>query len=167
MPQIYISAPFRRYSSEIEGREYGILYSENYRQFLEKVEQLIKELGFKVCLPHRDEGLWGNIYIPPEEITEICFNLIRSSEILVVFPGKSRGVHIEIGYAAALGKKMLVFLHEGEKESTLLRGISRITEMKMFRYKSTDEIMDILKSELQILKSSASRQTWGNHYGKR
>jgi len=156
--QIYISAPFRVHTSEIEGREYGVLNSENYKQFLENVEQLIKKLGFKVCLPHRDEGQWGNIYIRPEDITEICFNLIRSSDILVVFPGKSRGVHIEIGYASALGKKLLVFLSKGEKESTLLEGLSHITETKVFRYKSMNEIMKVLKNELPKLTALIASQ---------
>lgn len=158
MAQVYISAPFRMHSSTMEGREYGVLNSENYKQFLESVERLIKKLGLNVCLPHRDEGLWGNIYIPPEEVTEICFDLIHSSDILVVFPGKSRGVHIEIGYAAALGKKLLVFLSKDEKESTLLKGISRITEMKVFRYKSVSEIIEVLKNELPKLTASIASQ---------
>lgn len=159
MSKVYISAPFRMHSSEVEGREYGVLNSENYKQFLESIERLIKKLGFKVCLPHRDEGQWGNIYISPEEITEICFNLIRSNDILVVFPGKSRGVHIEIGYAAALGKKLLIFLSKGEKESTLLKGISHITEMKVFRYKSVNEIMKVLKNELPKLTALTTSQS--------
>ena len=159
MTQVYISAPFRIHSSEVKGREYGVLNSENFKQFLENVERLINELGLKVCLPHRDEGQWGNIYIPPEEITEICFNLIRSNDILVVFPGKSRGVHIEIGYAAALGKKLLVFLSKDEKESTLLKGISRITQMKVFRYKSMSEIMKVLKNELPTLTALIASQS--------
>jgi len=156
--RVYISAPFRIYSSELKGREYGILNNENYKQFLEDIEQLIRELGFDVCLPHRDKGQWGNIYILPEDITEICFNLIRFRDILVVFPKKSRGVHMEIGYAAALHKKMLIFLSKTERESTLLKGISRITEAKIFRYSSADEIMRILKNEMPRLKTSIDSQ---------
>ena len=157
MVQVYISAPFRTYADEMEGREYGVITTEDYMRFLESIEQLIRSLGFDVCLPHREQGRWGSVYIPPEDVTQICFDLIKSSDILVVFPGKSRGVHIEIGYAAALGKTFLVFLSRGEKESTLLRGISRVAPMSIFRYQSLAQVKSILKDEMPKLVASTAK----------
>ena len=147
MTRIYISAPFRTYCTEMEGREYGVLDSDAYKRFLENVEGIIRSLGLEACLPHRDEGQWGNLYIPPHEITKVCFDLIRRSDALVVFPGKSRGVHIEMGYAAALGKKLVVLLAKDEKESTLLRGILCATDTKVYRYGAAEELAEILATE--------------------
>lgn len=151
MCKVYISAPFRIYTSDMEGREYGILCREDYKVFLEEIERCILNLGLDAVLPHRDEGDWGNTYIQPKEVTEICCKLIQSCDILVVFPGVSRGVHFEVGYATALGKRILVLLEEKEKESTLLEGVACITKMRMFRYKSREEIFSILKTELPQL----------------
>jgi nucleoside 2-deoxyribosyltransferase len=143
--KIYIAAPFRAFATDEEDRFYGIMNDRGYQTFLEKVDSMLKSWGYNTCLPHRDEGKWGKLYILPEDITEICFKHIENSSLVIVFPGKSRGVHIEIGYAAALRKKMIVFLHQGETESTLLKGLGRITEYKCLRYSSEGEIFDLLQ----------------------
>jgi nucleoside 2-deoxyribosyltransferase len=142
--KIYIAAPFRAFATDEEDRFYGIINDSGYQEFLEKVDDKLKGLGYNTCLPHRDEGEWGELYILPENIAEICFRHIENSSVVIVFPGKSRGVHVEIGYAAALRKKIIVFLPEGEKESTLLKGLGRITEYKCLRYSSEEDIFKLL-----------------------
>jgi nucleoside 2-deoxyribosyltransferase len=146
--KVYISAPFRFYTTDEKNRFYGVLDDEEYKQFLQKIDSKLKSLGFETCLPHRDEGHWGHIYILPEDVAEICFKHIQSSDFIIVFPHKSRGVHIEIGYAAALHKKMIVFLFKDERESTLLRGLSKVTDFKCFRYQSLGEVLSLLETHL-------------------
>lgn len=143
--KIYIAAPFRAFATDEEDRFYGIMNDSGYQAFLEKVDGKLKGWGYHTCLPHRDEGDWGELYILPEDIAEICFRHIESSSMVIVFPGKSRGVHIEIGYAAALRKKMIVFLPEGETESTLLRGLGRVTDYRCLRYSSEEEVFELLE----------------------
>lgn len=143
--KIYIAAPFRAFATEEGDRFYGIMDDNDYQTFLEGVDLKLKEWGYKTCLPHRDEGKWGELYILPEDIAEICFKHIESSSLVIVFPGKSRGVHVEVGYAAALRKKMIVFLRQGETESTLLRGLSRITECICLRYSSEKDVFELLE----------------------
>lgn len=143
--KIYIAAPFRAFATDEEDRFYGVMNDSGYQAFLEKVDGKLKGWGYNTCLPHRDEGQWGELYILPEDIAEICFKHIESSSLVIVFPGKSRGVHIEIGYAAALRKKMIVFLRQGETESTLLRGLGRITEYRCLRYSSEEDVFELLE----------------------
>ena len=147
--KVYISAPFRFFATNEENRFYGVLHDREYKQFLEKVDFKLRELGFETCLPHRDEGQWGQVYILPEDVAEICFKHIQASDIIIVFPGKSRGVHIEVGYAAALGRKIIVFLSKNEKESTLLRGLFRVTDFLCVRYKSRGEVIRLLDVHLR------------------
>lgn len=148
---IYISAPFRIFTTNISGREYGILENKKIQNRLESIDLTISQLGYKPFLPHRDEGKWGQNYICPNDVTEVCFQLIDKSQALVVFPGQSRGVHIEIGYATALGKKLLVLLEENEQESTLLMGLSKFTKAQIFRYMSWEEALQIIKQQLPSL----------------
>ena len=143
--KIYIAAPFRAFATDEEDRFYGVMNDSGYQAFLEKVDDKLKGWGYNTCLPHRDEGEWGQVYILPEDIAEICFKHIESSSLVIVFPGKSRGVHVEIGYAAALRKKMIVFLRQGETESTLLQGLGRVTEYRCLRYGSEGELFDLLE----------------------
>jgi nucleoside 2-deoxyribosyltransferase len=143
--KIYIAAPFRAFATAEEDRFYGVMNDSGYQAFLEKVDDKLKGWGYITCLPHRDEGEWGQVYILPEDIAEICFKHIESSSLVIVFPGKSRGVHIEIGYAAALRKKIIVFLRQGEMESTLLQGLGRVTEYRCLRYGSDGEFFDLLE----------------------
>lgn len=146
--KVYISAPFRFFATDEKNRFYGVLENEEYKRFLERVESKLNKLGYETCLPHRDEGQWGNEYILPEDVAEICFKHIESSALMIVFPGKSRGVHMEVGYAAALRKKIIAFLPEEEGESTLLAGLGQVTDFKCFRYKSQDEVFKLLDLHL-------------------
>ena len=148
MSKIYIAAPFRRFSTEEPDRAYGVFTDSAHRSLLLAVDAELTRLGHIACLPHRDEGQWGEEYIPPERIAEICFNEIRWSEVVLGLPGKSRGVHIELGYAAALGKRLVVFTPAGERESTLLRGLGTLTEATFHKYNSPDDLLRRVASEL-------------------
>jgi nucleoside 2-deoxyribosyltransferase len=150
LKQVYISAPFKSLTSDIENRFYGIFNDENYQDFLEGVETHLIGKGLKTCLPHRSEGEWGKTYILPEDITEICFRHIRDSDLIICFPGNSRGVHMEIGYAAALGKEIIALLSSEERESTLLRGLGKVTKFKLERFSTLDQVFELLD---QIIKS--------------
>lgn len=147
--KVYISAPFRSLSTEERDRFYGVFHDEDYKEFLEQIDAKLQELGYETCLPHRDEGKWGQVYILPADVAEICFKHIETSSIVVVFPGRSRGVHVEVGYAAGLRKRMIVFLEEAERESTLLRGLLKVTDCKCLRYKSKEEVLQLLDDHLR------------------
>ena len=125
-----------------------MFHDEGYKEFLEQIDTKLQELGYETCLPHRDEGKWGQVYILPEDVAEICFKHIKTSSLVVVFPGRSRGVHVEVGYAAGLRKRMIVFLEEAERESTLLRGLLKVTDCKCLRYKSREEVLRLLDDHL-------------------
>lgn len=143
--KIYIAAPFRAFATEEENRFYGVMNNDGYQAFLEEVDRRLRGWGYRTCLPHRDEGEWGENYILPEDIAEICFRHIEESSLVIVFPGKSRGVHMEIGYAAALRKKIIVFLRKAEIESTLLRGLGRVTEYECVRYDSEEMFFELFE----------------------
>lgn len=149
MDRIYISAPFRRFTNDIENRFYGEFTNSCYRDFLEGVDTHLRKLGYETCLPHRDEGMWGSTYITPEDIAEICFSRIRECDIVVCFPDRSRGVHLEIGYAAALRKRILIYLPDSDKESTLMTGLDRITDFEISRYMSDDHLFDLIDASLK------------------
>jgi exopolyphosphatase/guanosine-5'-triphosphate,3'-diphosphate pyrophosphatase len=140
MRKAYVAAPFRRRADDIPGRVYGTLGDGTYISVLESLEKVLRAQGFDVCVPHRDEGCWGHVYFDPAVVTRRCFDRIRGSDLVVAIPEASRGVHVELGYAAALGKRLVVFLANEERESTLLPGVLAITPSVLHRFDSYDEI---------------------------
>lgn len=149
--RVYIAAPFRRMSSKMKNRAYGVIHKQDYIDFLQQMESVLLKAGFEPVLPHRDEGQWGKIYIKPEDIAKICFDLISSSDMVIAIPGRSRGVHAEIGYAAALKKRLIIFLKEGERESIFIPGLGKETQTTVFRY--IDEKDIVFRLEEFLLRS--------------
>lgn len=150
--QVYIAAPFRRHTSEIEGREYGEVNDIELIRFFERVEKAIQEEGFGTCLPHRDKGGWGKTYIKPKDVAKMCFDSISACDILVVLGERSRGVHIEIGYAVHAKKKLILFLREGEVESGFYAGLGKETSTRLIRYKDEEDFFQKLRKALREVR---------------
>ena len=150
--KVYIAAPFRRHTNEMEGREYGEIRNKELIQFFERIEILIREEGFETCLPHRDKGRWGKIYIKPEDVAKMCFDTISKCDIMVVLAERSRGVHIEIGYAAHAKKALIIFLKEGEVESGFYAGLSKETKTKLLRYNNEKDLLQKMRNALHEVR---------------
>jgi nucleoside 2-deoxyribosyltransferase len=150
--KVYIAAPFRRYTNEIEGREYGEIDNNQIIRFYEQVEKIIREEGFETCLPHRDKGHWGKIYIPPKDVAKMCFDAISSCDIMIVLAERSRGVHIEIGYAAHAKKTLILFIKEGEVESGFYAGLHKETKTKLVRYKDEQDLFKKIREALREIR---------------
>jgi nucleoside 2-deoxyribosyltransferase len=88
----------------------GPLCDEKNRDFLEQIDKICKDLGFKTFLPHRDCGLYRGDKAKIKDISERDFEEIKKCEIMI---GVLNGICIgagtawEMGYAQALGKKVI------------------------------------------------------------
>ena len=88
----------------------GPLCEEKNRNFLEKIERLCKEIGFETFLPHRDAGLYdGNKNKIKEISRKDVEELYKCSILIGVLNGVcvGAGTSWEMGYAQALGKKVI------------------------------------------------------------
>lgn len=93
----------------------------------ERYEALISHLeerGYVAYNAHKRES-WGANFMTPEECTRLDYENIRDCDLFVAFPGSpaSPGTHIEIGWAAALGKPMILLLEEDRSYAHLIRGL--------------------------------------------
>ena len=153
--RVYLAAPFRRHTNEIEGREYGEINNKELIEFFERIEKLIREEGFETCLPHRDKGRWGKVYIQPKDVAKMCFDSILECDIMVVLAERSRGVHMEIGYAAHAKKTLIIFLKEGEAKSGFYDGLNKETKTILVRYKD-DDLLQKMRKALREVKREFS-----------
>jgi nucleoside 2-deoxyribosyltransferase len=144
--KVYIAAPFRRHTNEMEGRQYGQITDRELISFFERIEKVILDAGFETCLPHRDKGQWGKEYIQPRDVAKMCFDSISGCDVVVALPESSRGVHMEIGFAAHAKKTLLIFLKEEETESCFYAGLCRQTKSKLLRYQNEQDLFRKLRT---------------------
>jgi hypothetical protein len=93
----------------------------------DRYEALINHLdarGYSVHNAHKRES-WGANFLTPEECTRLDYENIRDCDLFVAFPGHpaSPGTHVEIGWASAFGKPMILLLEERNTYAFLVQGL--------------------------------------------
>ena len=105
---------------------------------------------------------WGIDHKGPEECTKSDFEGVKSCDFLVVIPGNniskgiSGGVHVELGWASALDKKMHILIEDNYQYSPVLMGLNILSPTeyhkcnKFLDNEMLDTIINIVKQELQL-----------------
>lgn len=127
----------------------GPLCNVEERKFLEEIDKLCKNLGFKTFLPHRDVGMFKEIRdikkISKKDVEEIykCDLMIGVLDGICV----GAGTAWEMGYAQALGKKVIGL----KTDRKINESISDISVVVTGAVKIVESIEE-LKKELKKLK---------------
>lgn len=137
----FLAAPFKSLvdstTSKMKNRDIEIII--NLINYLEKK-------GYDVHNAHKRES-WGKEFMPPEECTKVDFDEIKSCDLFIAFPGKpaSPGTHIEIGWASAFDKPIVLLLYNSEEDyAYLIRGLHTVSKVKKILYKSEQDYMNAL-----------------------
>ncbi|MGW5735273.1 MULTISPECIES: hypothetical protein [Streptomyces] len=87
--------------------------------------------GFSVHNAHRREA-WGAELMAPAECTPLDQEEIRKADVFVGFPGlpASPGTHIEMGWASAFDKPIVLLLEEGQEYAFLVRGLHAVATVE-------------------------------------
>lgn len=132
----FLAAPFKslvdKTTSKMEERE--------IKKILDLIEYL-ENKNFEVHNAHKREN-WGQDFMTPDECTRIDFQQIRECDLFVAFPGNpaSPGTHIEIGWASAFSKQIILLLENSEKDyAYLIRGLGVICDVKQIVYSDERE----------------------------
>lgn len=149
--KIFFAIPY----SQLCNEKYEI--KKVYRDFLEKLITETKKLGCDYFLAHEREN-WGKKYSSAEESTQIDFDTIKHSDLVIIIPGipHSGGVHVEIGWASANKQKIRMFLKKDYFYSPMVTGIHTITDTKYYFYEDDfnenllDLIIDCIKEEIEV-----------------
>ncbi len=103
--RIFLAAPF---TDQLADGTAGL--QREYRRWIESLIGLLESQGHHVFSAHRAEN-WGSAIDPPRIALRRDFDWIDRCDLLVAYVGDppSPGVQMELGYAAAKGKRVLVF----------------------------------------------------------
>ncbi len=91
------------------------------RKKLEELSKIIEEsLKCKTFVFFRDAQKWGKIKMDVKELVKKAEQSIKKCDaILVEASEKARGAYFEVGFAKALGKKIIVIHQEGTEADFL------------------------------------------------
>ena len=108
-------------------------------KFLEDLRNQLIDNGHTVFLAHYREK-WGKELMTPEECTADDYREMIKADIVIAFPGFpiSGGVHIELGWASALKKSILIFLEKDKEYSPLLTALYTISNTHIYQYEKMD-----------------------------
>ena len=123
-----------------------------YMSFFKKLIQSVKDLGVEYFLAVEREQ-FGKEYISDTESTEIDYETIKKSDFVCIIPGvpASGGVHVEVGWASSIGKKINMFLNKNETYSPMITGLSKITKVNYYYYEQeySDELIDLICTSIK------------------
>jgi exopolyphosphatase/guanosine-5'-triphosphate,3'-diphosphate pyrophosphatase len=155
--KIYIAAPFSSKTTNIKGRAYGEINDFEFITLLERLEKVLTNAGLQVALPHRDKGRWGKHYIEPPHIARICCDMITECDVVIALPQQSRGVHFEIGWATALGKKVILLVRKDEDVSIFTSGLPYVGDVTIHQYLNEDDLINQVERLANTLTESAQQ----------
>ena len=98
------------------------------KQKLEELSMIIEEVtDYKTFIFFRDIQKWGKIRMDAKEIAPKASEALKKCDaILVEATEKANGAYFEVGYAKALGKKVII-VHKTGTETTFLDSIADIS----------------------------------------
>lgn len=115
-------------SAGLSARLNNGVYDENHRQYLEELRRFLLKKNHKVFSAHCREQ-WGKKIMPPDLCTPLDYRGIRESDLVIAIVEKpiSAGVCIELGWASALGKRILIIQRTSELPA-LIVGLKEICD---------------------------------------
>lgn len=146
--KMFLAGPFKRLVDSKTG-----IMEKHEKQKLLNLISFFETRGFSVHNAHKREG-WGKDFMTPEECTEIDFKEISTCDLFVAFPGvpASPGTHIEIGWASALNKPIILLLEEEKDYAFLINGLGTVANVTFIRFQTEEDYLSQLeKLYLQIV----------------
>ncbi len=157
------------------------ILSNEAKKFFKELTSLFKNNNISYYSAQEREK-WGKNYNTEQESTKYDFEAMKMSDTVICVPGNpySGGTHIELGWASALKKKIILLLERDVYYSPLVRGVAYMTNVEIYYY--SDFYQDIIliienivnkQYEIKIIKNYLSKNhekffdykniTGGNH----
>jgi nucleoside 2-deoxyribosyltransferase len=136
--RVFLAAPF----TQLIGADTGTVDA-GWRNQIGALYDALRGRGYSVFLAH-DREAWGEGLMTPSQCTPLDHKEMVNADVVCAYPGAppSYGVHVELGWASAMGKPLLLLLDAGTAYSPLLSGIGEVTRADFFalRGRRLDEV---------------------------
>ncbi|AIO70299.1 nucleoside 2-deoxyribosyltransferase [Burkholderia oklahomensis] len=130
MKRMFLGGPFK----SLVDKHTGVMPEDSINLFRRVIDHF-EDRGWDVHCAHRREH-WGREFMTPAVCTKTDYEQISLCDYFVAFPGApaSPGTHIELGWASALGKPIVLLLEAGREYAYLVRGLDEITRIERVEY---------------------------------
>ena len=149
--KVYIAAPYTSKSIQ-NSPHHGEIKDTAYINFLDSIESVVRSLDFQPFLPHRDLHQWGKANLSEDEVGKRSMEELKNADLLIAYPEQSVGVNIELGWASAFKKKVLILLNESSRVSIMHSGLKGVTDSKIIQFKDIMDLRTKLREELSSIK---------------
>lgn len=131
MNKIFIACPFIKY---VDGTSFT---SESYKKFTEELYELCQEIVPNVFLALKRENYGSK----PLETYSCKMDLdeLEDSDIIIAVPDDSMGVAVELGWASAHNKYIVLLLNKEQNYSALVKNIITITPGHIIWYEGEEK----------------------------
>ena len=143
-PQIFLAAPLLKFVTSAAGVQPS--FDADARRRLEVLESALQGLGADVFLAHRHER-FGETRPAANILAARDLDAMRRANLVVAWPSDSYGVHIELGWASALGTPIIVLRDHDNWTTPLLEGLPAISNCVFAQMPDGDEDMSAIVSE--------------------
>ena len=132
MKRIFLAGPFKSLVDDQTG-----MMSDTSIGLFKPIIEHFENSGWKVHSAHRREG-WGREFMTPDDCTRVDYEEIARCDFFVAFPGSpaSPGTHIELGWASALGKPVIMLLEADKTYAYLVQGLRQVTHVESIVYEN-------------------------------
>lgn len=146
MKKIFLAGPFK----SLVDSNTGVMSDASIGLFSVIIDYF-EERGWEVHSAHRREN-WGRDFMTPDECTLQDYGEIARCDYFVAFPGSpaSPGTHMELGWASALRKPVIMLLQAEKTYAYLVQGLRQITQVESIEY--NDNQIDPQRIEAAITR---------------
>lgn len=123
------------------------------RERYEALISCLESRGYDVHNAHKRES-WGATMMTPQECTKLDYEHIRDCDLFVAFPGApaSPGTHIELGWASALGRPMILLLEQGSY-AFLVQGLHVVGDVRYVDMPATEFGVESFETALDAFEA--------------
>jgi nucleoside 2-deoxyribosyltransferase len=121
----FLAAPFSQKFNRAEG-----VNDISLRRTLEAILRLLKDNEYEVRSAHLRED-WGNNPMSPSVFVPLDYEWIGESDLFIAYvDNTSSGLFIEIGWASALRKNIVILSQQGISLSPMIYGLGEMTRTR-------------------------------------
>ncbi len=151
--KLFLSAPLTQYLA-MPGRT----TLDDFRTEWTRLTEVLEAAGHDVFSAHRRESWGADLDLPGPALSADLAGL-DESDLVIAYVGSppSPGVQLELGYAVARQKSLVVFVDRGQAAPYLVRGLPTVTEAEIVDIETLADIRLTLAERGLLGKSSNSR----------
>ena len=142
MKKIFIACPISKY---IEGNEFT---NNEFKQNIERIYDICQKYTSNIFLALRREEYGKKLM--KDICTELDFEEMKNSDIIVAIPEDSKGTAVELGWARCMKKRIILILDHTQRYTPLVSGLKDITDTDIIWYENNIDKDTLFNIEKRI-----------------